>query len=151
MSITIAGVGVLGADPPGGLDAVDLGHRDVHEDHVGLQLVGQADRLLAVGGLADDVEALLDHRAAQALAQHPVVVGQHQPDALRGLVVISHVGALPVAAYSGSSQTRTAVPTAGIRVEVEAGADARGPLAHAEDAVGVEPAGWPFPSPRRRR
>ena len=57
-----------------------LGHGDVHEDDVGPQLLGQADGLVAVAGLAHDVEALVGHRPAQALAQHPVVVGQHQPD-----------------------------------------------------------------------
>ena len=137
-----AGVRVFVADAPRGLDPVDLRHRHVHEHHVGIELVEQADRLLAVRGLADHVEALLDHGAAQALAEHLVVVDEHQPDALRGLVVISH-GVPPYLgsseAYSGSSQTLTAVPTTGIGVEVEPGADARRPLAHADDAVGVEP------------
>ena len=69
-------------------------------------------------GLADDVEALLGHRAAEAFAQHPVVVGQHQPDRPSGRLVRDQSrGALPL---SGSSQTRTAVPATGVRVEVEA-------------------------------
>ena len=46
----------------------------------GLQLAGQLDGLLAVGGLADDVEALVGQRASQALPQQPVVVGQQHPD-----------------------------------------------------------------------
>ena len=53
---------------------------DVHEDHVGLELVGQAHRLVAVARLAHDLEALFGHRTAQPLAQHPMVVGQHQAD-----------------------------------------------------------------------
>ena len=69
------------ADLPGGLDAVDLGHRDVHQDDLGPQLVGQADGLLAVTGLTDHVEALVDHRPTEPFAQHAMVVGQHQADA----------------------------------------------------------------------
>ena len=65
---------------PGGLHAVHLGHRHVHQDDVGLELGGQAHGLLAVVGLADDVEALVGQRAAQALAQHAVVVGQQHSD-----------------------------------------------------------------------
>ena len=76
------GVGMIVADPPRRLDSVDLRHRDVHEHHIGVQLVEEADRLLAVGSLADHVEALLDHRPAKALAKHLVVVDEHQPDAL---------------------------------------------------------------------
>ena len=42
---------VLG-DAAGGGEAVDAGHADVHEHHVGPQLEGQAHRLVAVGRLA---------------------------------------------------------------------------------------------------
>ena len=70
-------------DEPGRLDAVEHGHGDVHQHHVGLQLLGQAGRLVAVARLADHLEALVLHGAAQALAQHGVVVGQQQPDGWR--------------------------------------------------------------------
>jgi hypothetical protein len=42
-----------------GLDAVELGHADVHEHDVGLEPARGVDRLAAVGRLADDVEVLL--------------------------------------------------------------------------------------------
>ena len=73
-------LGLSQVHSPGGLDAVHLGHRHVHEDHVGRELLGQLDGLEPVGRLADDVEALFGHRAAQALAQHAVIVSQKQPD-----------------------------------------------------------------------
>ena len=42
--------------------------------------MGQFDGLVAVGGLADHVEALVGQRVRQALPQHAVVVGEHQAD-----------------------------------------------------------------------
>ena len=44
----------VGEDLPRRLDAVELGHADVHEDDVGLELRGQAHGLGAVARLADD-------------------------------------------------------------------------------------------------
>ncbi|MDP9679503.1 hypothetical protein J2S47_000005 [Streptomyces griseoviridis] len=41
-------------DAAGGLDAVDAGHPDVHQDDVGAQSRGQANGLLPLGGFADD-------------------------------------------------------------------------------------------------
>jgi hypothetical protein len=43
-------------DPTRGLYAVYLGHLQVHQDHVGLQLRGTRAGLLARGCLADDLE-----------------------------------------------------------------------------------------------
>src|SRR5205823_10181364 len=53
----------LVAHAAGGGHAVEHGHGDVHEHDVGTELLGQPDGLLAVGGLADDVEAVLLHGA----------------------------------------------------------------------------------------
>ena len=80
VSMTTRMSGSVWTDAAGGLDAVHLGHRDVHQDHVGLELAGQPHRLVAVGRLADDVEALFARATPQALAQHAVVVGQHEAD-----------------------------------------------------------------------
>ena len=73
-------LGALLDDASGGLDAVDLRHRHVHEDHVRLELLGQVHRLLAVRCLPDHVEALVEHGSLQRLPEHPVVVGEQQSD-----------------------------------------------------------------------
>ena len=86
-----ADVGHVLFDLAGGLHAVHLGHGDVHQDDVGLEVLGQADGLLAVAGLADDVEALVGHRTVKTFTQHPVVVRQHQPDCRCANNVIVHV------------------------------------------------------------
>jgi hypothetical protein len=43
-------------DGLGGPDAAEDGHADVHQDDVGLDLLGQVDRLLAVAGLGHHLE-----------------------------------------------------------------------------------------------
>ena len=66
---------------PGGLDAVDAGHADVHEHDVGGELLGLDDRLFAVLGLGDDVDALFrvqDH--VEPAPEQGLVVGDHHPD-----------------------------------------------------------------------
>ena len=70
------------AQPPGGLDPVEHRHGDVHQDQVGAELHGQADGLLAVAGLADDVEAGFLHGPSQALPEQLVVVDQQQPGSI---------------------------------------------------------------------
>jgi hypothetical protein len=70
-------------EPAGGLDAVQLGHRDVHDDDVGLQLLGQPDGFPAVAGLAGDLHVglrLQDH--PKAVTDHGVIVSQQDADAL---------------------------------------------------------------------
>jgi hypothetical protein len=69
--------GVL--DQPGGVEAAQDRHAQVHQDHVGLQLLGQGDRVGAVGGLAGDLEAGLDEQVDQGRPEHRVVVGDQQP------------------------------------------------------------------------
>ena len=64
----------------GRLDAVELGHADVHQHDVGGELARLLDRLQAVGGLADDVEVVLgveDH--PEARAHERLVVGDQHP------------------------------------------------------------------------
>jgi hypothetical protein len=75
---------VGGHDPPGGLDAVDARHPDVHQDHVGVQFPGQPDRLGPVAGLAHDVDVvgfLQDH--PETGPHQRLVIGQQQADAHR--------------------------------------------------------------------
>ena len=68
-------------EPARGLQAVELGHADVHEHDVGLVLADARERLSAVGGLGDDLDVLLgveDH--AEAAAHECLVVGDEDPD-----------------------------------------------------------------------
>ena len=74
---------MLLVDAPGGLDPVDVGHADVHQDHVGQELVRHADGLVAVGGFAHDVEAVIAQAPPESFAQHPMVIGQHQANGQR--------------------------------------------------------------------
>jgi hypothetical protein len=69
------------SDPPlrderGGRDAVHLRHLDVADDKVGLELLGQRDGLLAVGGLADDVETFFAQHLAQVETDESFVLGE---------------------------------------------------------------------------
>nr|BFE69108.1 hypothetical protein GCM10020092_024090 [Actinoplanes digitatis] len=64
----------------GGLDAVEAGHPDVEEAHVGAQVPGQFDGAVPVGGLADDLDVRLrveDHR--ESGADDLLIVGDHHP------------------------------------------------------------------------
>ena len=47
-------VGHLLGDPLGCTDAVEYGHREIHQDHVGLLCDGDLDGLLSVAGFAHD-------------------------------------------------------------------------------------------------
>ena len=71
----------VGHDPPGRLDAVDARHPHVHEDHVRSGVPHQGDRVLAVGGLADDREVRLDlEDHPEAGAHQRLVVDHRHPD-----------------------------------------------------------------------
>jgi hypothetical protein len=64
-----------------GLEPVEFGHADVHEDHVGCELAGACEGLESVGRLADDLDVLLgfeDH--PKAAAHERLVVGDEHPD-----------------------------------------------------------------------
>src|SRR3990172_5978372 len=70
------GLGQAAADLTRRLDAVEAGHDRVHEDDVGLDLLGDLDGLAAVGGLADDLEAGLGlEHVAERLADDGGGVG----------------------------------------------------------------------------
>jgi len=64
-----------------------LGMRMFHQRHVGLEAPNGRDRLLAVGGLGDDVDVRLRlQQGAKARADHRLVVGDDDPDA-HGVVI----------------------------------------------------------------
>ena len=56
------------------VEAVEPGHREVEQDEVGREPARRLDRLRAVGGLADDVEAVLLEQRGERLAGERVVV-----------------------------------------------------------------------------
>jgi hypothetical protein len=68
-------------DLPGGLEAVEHRHLNVHERDVRAVLGGQCDRMLLVGGLGDhlDVVFCLEQRP-DAAADQRLVIGQQDPD-----------------------------------------------------------------------
>ncbi len=68
------------------LDAVDAGHLEVHQDHVGVERAGPGDALGAVGGLADHLDVVLHlQEGAQAAADDLVVVDQQDADRGQGV------------------------------------------------------------------
>lgn len=72
-----------GEDPAGGLQAVQLGHPDVHQDDVGPGAPYRLHRFVAVGGLRDDVDAVGAEGQPEARAHQRLVVGDHDPGRTR--------------------------------------------------------------------
>ena len=72
-------------------EAVHAGHRQVEQDESRAQPPGLDDRLLAVGRLADDVEAVLLEQRGQSLAREWVIVSDQ--DALH----VPLIGSMPPA------------------------------------------------------
>ena len=107
-----------GDDPARRLDAVELGHADVHEHDVGLEVVGHRHRLGAVGGLADDVEVVLgveDH--LEPGAHERLVVGDQDAN--------GHLGGLLRHGREGSrAHACSARPSTGIRARTSTPAKA---------------------------
>jgi hypothetical protein len=57
------------------LEAVDVGHPQVEQHHVGPQSLDRVERRLAARGFADQLEAVVEpHRAAHATPEHGTVV-----------------------------------------------------------------------------
>src|SRR4029450_10882338 len=105
--VAIGGGWRLGQDPSSGLQAVQLGHPDVHQHHVGAQPARGGHRFQPVGGLPADfgVGGGQDH--GEAAADQRLVVGDHHP---------GHAGSSgassPALASNGSrARTRNPPPT----------------------------------------
>ena len=81
VSISTAARRGLRDDPARRLDAVQLGHLDVHQHHVGLAPAREIDRRRPVPGLADDLDAglRLEDRA-EAGAHERLIVGDEHAD-----------------------------------------------------------------------
>ena len=72
---------VGGEDAPGGLQAVELGHADVHQDDVRMEARGLADGFDAVVGLGDHLDVVLVcEQQPEAGAHHRLVVGDEDAD-----------------------------------------------------------------------
>ena len=75
-------------------DAVEPRHHEVEQDHVGVGARGGVDRGLAVAGLGDDLDVVLEvEERAQALAHDRVVVGEQDADHARHLQPDGRAGA----------------------------------------------------------
>jgi len=72
---------LLGRDAPGGFQAVDPGHPDVHQHHVRALAAGQVHGLPAVGGLTDHLQVLggVDQDPEPGPDQG-LVIGEQHPD-----------------------------------------------------------------------
>src|SRR6266581_2912079 len=74
---------VLGDDAAGRLDAVEVGHLDVHQHDVRLRGEGDLDRVEAIDGFADDGDAVIAvEQSGQSRPEKRLVVRDHHP---RGL------------------------------------------------------------------
>src|SRR5262249_52972542 len=108
------------SEDAGGGDAVEAGHSDVHEYDVGEVLLGEADGVVAVGGLADDVDVVLgveDH-AEPGSDEFLVVDDEHfdapVPLALRGIRATTAnppSGRYRASSWPPKSATRSRMPT----------------------------------------
>ena len=68
-------------DQPGGLEPVHLGHADVDQRDVGSLAFDEVEQLLAVGGLADDLDAVGHVQVAtQPLTHEGVIVRDRDSD-----------------------------------------------------------------------
>ena len=68
-----------------GGEAVHAGHRQIEQHEAWAEPPGLDDRLLAVGRLADDVEAVLPEERGQRLARERVIVSDQ--DALHTALI----------------------------------------------------------------
>lgn len=61
-------------------DAVELRHRDVHQDHIWPQLGGEFNCLASIIGFTDDLETVFHKGAFEALANHTMIVREEHCD-----------------------------------------------------------------------
>jgi hypothetical protein len=64
-------------DSSGGFDAVEQGHPDVHDDHIGLEGGGESDGVTAILGFAGNFQITLAlQQRAQSSAHNRVIVSK---------------------------------------------------------------------------
>jgi len=75
------GLRSFGLDPADRGDAVHVRHQEIHQDDVGLEATGHRHALAAVGGLADNLDVVLEvEEDAQAHPDDRVVVDDEDAD-----------------------------------------------------------------------
>ncbi len=71
-----ADVGIALDDLGRGINTVELRHSDIHDDHVGRELLGEADGLAAIAGFADDFDCGVGlEQKLKAFANDPMIIG----------------------------------------------------------------------------
>jgi hypothetical protein len=71
-----ADVGIALDDLGRSVDAVELGHGNVHDNHVGRELFGEADGFAAIGGFADDFDSRVGlEQEPKTFANYSMIVG----------------------------------------------------------------------------
>ena len=137
MRIRIARGAVGGEDAPGRLEAVELGHADVHQHDGRVEARRLVDRLEPVARLGHHLDVLLaGEQHAKAGAHHRLVVGDEHADA--------H-GRLPQRKARAEDEAAAGRRAGGHLAAVDLHA-----LADADEAVAeaVAPGGTPSPSSR---
>ena len=81
---------VLITDDASGLDAIHARHLDIHAHHARAELTGQLNGFLTVGGLSDDLIAVILKHGDQIHAVHGFVFG-NDDGALVRLVIIGRI------------------------------------------------------------
>src|ERR671911_522724 len=93
-------LGQLRPDGFGGLYAVHHRHKQVHEDHIGLELSGHLESFFAVFGLTNHLEIRVERKEhPQTLAYHAVVVNYQEPYHYAGRLRLWSYINTPIGAY----------------------------------------------------
>ena len=113
----------VGHEAPDGarrLDAVEHGHVEVHQDHVGPERARLLDRALAVGGPADDLDAPVGgQRQLESFGEQQVIVSDEDSD--RWL----RRHALEIPGRGGTLRIRGENPPYGVRFGGKGGGEVR--------------------------
>jgi hypothetical protein len=71
-----AHVGIAFDDLGGGIDTIELGHGNVHDDNVGGELLGEANGFAAVAGLSNNFDGGVRlEQKLEAFADYAVIIG----------------------------------------------------------------------------
>lgn len=83
------------ANPPGGLDAVEFRHRDIHENDIGPQLLANRNGVAAVRRFANNLDSRTSAKEhPQGLAQNGMVISKHDASGFKAGVQIARHGIL---------------------------------------------------------
>ena len=108
---------VVAEDLPRGDETARARHGAIHHDNGRLELLGQRDRLVAIAGLADDVDRLVVFEHAPEAASHEaVIVGEEDGDlrVSHGRLT-GHCHANESAAFGAARRNSSVPPTSAAR------------------------------------